>query len=137
MKRSFRLTVLFLCLTSIIFTEIALNQEKKETDKKIEEVLQKITPELITIRQDIHMHPELGFQETRTAGIVEKYFKEFGLEVRTNIGRTGVVGILRGGKPGDVVGFRGDMDALPITEETGLPYASKGKITYDGRETGY
>lgn len=123
---------IFVCICGML----AIAQSSKSTDKKIDEIVKKITLELISIRRDIHMHPELSFEEKRTAEIVAKRFREFGIKVRTNIGQTGVVGILKGEKPGAVVGFRGDMDALPITEETGLPYASKIKVTYKGKETG-
>jgi amidohydrolase len=108
----------------------------KEHDKRIQEVTKEITPDLIKIQEDIHCHPELGFQEKRTAAIVAEYFQKLGLEVRTGIGGTGVFGILRGGKPGPVIAMRGDMDALPVTEEANLPYASKVKVNKDGREVG-
>jgi amidohydrolase len=109
---------------------------EKTTDRKVEEIVKSITPSLIEIRRDIHCHPELSMQETRTAALVADYFRKLGLEVRTGIGGTGVLGILRGGKKGLVVGMRGDMDALPITEETQLPFASKEKGVRDGREVG-
>lgn len=76
------------------------------------------------LRRDFHMHPELGFQEVRTAGIVAKELNQLGLEVSTGIAETGVVAMIEGGKPGPVVLCRFDMDALPITEETGAEYAS-------------
>ncbi|NIW47969.1 MAG: amidohydrolase [candidate division Zixibacteria bacterium] len=76
-------------------------------------------------RRDFHMHPEIGFQEVRTAGIVAKELKELGIEVTTGIAKTGVVGIIEGKQPGPVVLLRFDMDALPVTEETGVEYASK------------
>jgi len=105
-------------------------------EKKIKVLSDKLTPELIDIRRDLHGHPELGLQEVRTSGIVVDYFRKLGLEVRTGYAKTGVLGILRGSKPGPVVAMRGDMDALPITEETGLPFASRVKAIVDGRETG-
>lgn len=104
--------------------------------KKVRAATDRLAGELIAIRQDIHSHPELGLQETRTSGIVADYFRKLGLEVRTGYARTGVLGILKGGKPGPVVAMRGDMDALPITEETDLPFASKVKAMVEGRETG-
>ena len=76
------------------------------------------------LRRDFHMHPELGFTEVRTAGIVAKELNALDMEVTTGIAKTGVVGMLEGGKPGPVVLIRFDMDALPVTEETGAPYAS-------------
>lgn len=105
-------------------------------EKKIRVLTDKLTPELITIRRDIHCHPELGLQEKRTSALVAEYFRKLGLEVRTGFAVTGVLGILKGGRPGPIVAMRGDMDALAITEETGLPYASKEKAVVDGREVG-
>ena len=105
-------------------------------EKRIKALSDKLAPELIDIRRDIHAHPELGLQETRTSAIVADYFRKLGLEVRPGYAKTGVLGILKGGKPGPVVAMRGDMDALPITEETDLPFASRDKTLLDGRETG-
>ena len=93
-------------------------------------------PDVIEWRRDFHAHPELGNRETRTAGVVADHLRRLGLEVRTGVGRTGVVGVLRGGKPGKVVALRADMDALPVTEETGLPFASTVRTEYNGREVG-
>ncbi|MFP3870466.1 MAG: M20 family metallopeptidase [Syntrophobacteria bacterium] len=76
------------------------------------------------LRRDFHRHPELRFEEARTAARVAEYLSSFGLEVKTGIGRTGVVGLLRGAKPGRTFAIRSDMDALPIQEETGAEYAS-------------
>ena len=78
-----------------------------------------------TMRRDFHTHPELGFQEVRTAGIVARELTALGLGVHTGVGGTGVVALLEGAKPGPVVLVRADMDALPIREETGAPYASQ------------
>jgi amidohydrolase len=77
------------------------------------------------LRRDFHRHPELGFQEFRTAGIVARELQELGLEVTTGIGKTGVVALLEGNRPGPVLMMRFDMDALPIVEETGAEYASQ------------
>ena len=79
--------------------------------------------EVIKLRRDFHMHPELGYEEYRTSKIVYDYLKDLGLEVK-KIAKTGVVGILRGKEPGKTVMLRADMDALPQKEDTGLPYAS-------------
>lgn len=105
-------------------------------DRRVEAIVQRITPSLIDIRRDIHAHPELAFEEKRTAAIVAEYFQKLGLEVRTGIARTGVLGILRGEKRGPVMAIRADMDALPITEETNLPFRSREKGTFEGREVG-
>ncbi|MFO7732324.1 MAG: amidohydrolase [Candidatus Aminicenantes bacterium] len=125
---------LTLILTAILIPAALPAQTPLE--KTIRSLTDKLTPELIAIRRDLHCHPELAYQETRTSAIVADYFRKLGLEVRTGYAKTGVLGILKGGKPGPVVAMRGDMDALPITEETGLPFASKVKTTLDGRETG-
>ncbi|HET7410129.1 MAG TPA: M20 aminoacylase family protein [Paracoccaceae bacterium] len=82
-------------------------------------------PDLTDIRRDFHAHPEIGFQEVRTSGIVAKLLTEWGVETHTGIGKTGVVGVLKGSRPGRTIGLRADMDALPIDERTNLPYASK------------
>jgi amidohydrolase len=81
--------------------------------------------ELETIRRDIHAHPELGLQEHRTADLVARKLEEWGIEVHRGVGQTGVVGVLRSGNGQATVGLRADMDALPILEATGLPYASQ------------
>lgn len=81
--------------------------------------------ELTAIRRDLHEHPELGFEEHRTAGIVAEKLRGWGIEVATGIGGTGVVGVVKGTRPGRTIGLRADMDALPIDEQTNLPYASK------------
>lgn len=93
-------------------------------------------PRMIEIRQDIHRHPELGNQERRTADLVAAELRRLGLEVRTGIAHTGVVGILRGGRPGPVVAIRADMDGLPVTEKTEVAYRSVDTVTYLGRTVG-
>lgn len=90
----------------------------------------------VTWRRDFHEHPELGNREVRTSGIIANYLRSLGMEVKTGIATTGVVGILKGGKPGPVVALRSEMDALPVTERTPVPFASKVKATYNGQEVG-
>src|SRR6202012_3164588 len=77
-----------------------------------------------------------GNHEVRTAGIIAKHLQSLGIEVKTGVATTGVVGILKGGKPGPVVALRADMDALPVTERVNLPFASKVTTNYNGAETG-
>lgn len=81
--------------------------------------------QLIAWRRDLHRHPELAFHEQRTAGVVARHLAGLGLEVQTGVGRTGVVGVLEGARDGPTVMLRFDMDALPVREETGLPFASE------------
>ncbi len=96
-----------------------------------------IESRVIAWRRDIHAHPELGNREFRTAALVAEHLRSLGLdEVRTDIAHTGVVGVLRGALPGPVVALRADMDALPVTEETGLDFASTTRTTYNGQEVG-
>lgn len=94
----------------------------------IRDLTQRIEPELIEIRRDIHAHPELGFEEVRTAGVVARELARLGISHQTQVGKTGVVGLIEGGRPGPVLAIRADMDALPIQETSGLPWAS----TYPG-----
>ncbi|WP_420472188.1 amidohydrolase [Brevundimonas sp. FT23042] len=99
---------------------------------RVEAAVEAVTPRVVDWRRDLHANPELGFAETRTAGVVADHLRSLGLEVRTGVGRTGVVGILRGGRPGRTVALRADMDALPVLEATGLPFASTATGTYMG-----
>jgi amidohydrolase len=92
-----------------------------------------IQPKVVAWRRDIHSHPELGNREVRTAKLVADHLRSLGLEVRTGVARTGVIGVLRGGRPGGVVALRADMDALPVQEQTGLPFASKVTGEYQGQ----
>ena len=93
-----------------------------------------IEEKVITWRRDIHQHPELADQETRTSRVVAEHLRTLGMEVRTGVARTGVVGVLKGGKPGRTVALRADMDALPVKEPDGLPFASKATQPYLGKE---
>lgn len=95
-----------------------------------------MTDQLTAWRHDIHQHPELSFQEVRTAKLVADHLKALGLDVRTGVGGNGVVGILRGGRPGPVVALRAEMDALPVAEQVDLAFKSTVRTTYNGVETG-
>ena len=99
---------------------------------RVEAAVEAETPRVVAWRRDLHANPELGFAETRTAALVAEHLRSLGMEVRTGVGRTGVVGILRGGRPGKTVALRADMDALPVLEATGLPFASTATGTYMG-----
>ncbi|PZX56692.1 amidohydrolase [Algoriphagus chordae] len=95
-----------------------------------------IESKVIEWRRDIHMYPELGNQETRTAKKIADHLRSLGIEVTENVAVTGVVGVLKGGKPGPTVALRADMDALPVTERNDLPFKSVNTATYNGQETG-
>lgn len=103
---------------------------------RITSLADKIEPRMIEWRRDFHAHPELGNRETRTAEIIAKHLRSLGIEVKTGVAHTGVVGLLVGGKPGPVVALRADMDGLPVTERVDLPFASKVKTQYEGQEVG-
>lgn len=91
---------------------------------QIRKRIEALGEELVALRRDFHMHPELGFQEQRTAGVVEAYLQGLGLETE-RVSTTGVVALLEGARPGPVLMLRADMDALPVTEENDLPYKSR------------
>ena len=105
---------------------------RQEADRRASEVM----PKVIAWRRDIHQHPELGNRETRTAALVAEQLRKLGYEVKTGVAHTGVVGVLKGGRPGPVVALRADMDALPVTEETDVPFASKVRTEYKGQQVG-
>ena len=104
--------------------------------QRIDQAAGQLLPKLTTWRRDLHQNPELGNREVRTSKMMADHLRALGLEVRTGVGKTGVVGVLRGGKPGPVVALRSDMDALPVTEDTGLAFASTVRADYNGRDVG-
>jgi amidohydrolase len=110
--------------------------QKENLQKKALVAADKIQQKVIDWRRDFHANPELGNREFRTAEMVAKHLRSLNIDVTTGVGKTGVVGILKGGLPGPVIALRADMDALPITERVNIPFASKIKTTYNGNETG-
>jgi amidohydrolase len=115
---------------------LAVAQSPSATRQEIDRRAMEIAPRVVAWRRDIHQHPELSFQEKRTAALVAEHLTKLGLEVKTGVGGNGVVGILRGGRPGPVVALRADMDALPVTEQVDLPFKSTVRATYNGQEVG-
>jgi amidohydrolase len=105
-------------------------------DEQIDAAAMKILPQVIEWRRQIHQHPELSNREFKTSAMIADYLKTLGLEVRTGIAKTGVVGILKGAQPGPVIGLRADMDGLPVTERVKLPFASVEKSEYNGAQVG-
>ena len=102
----------------------------------IDKAISKNLNTIIDLRHQIHQYPELGNREYKTAKLVAKHLRSLGIKVETDIAHTGVVGVLKGNKPGPVVAVRADMDALPVTEETDLPFKSTVKTTYLDKEVG-
>ena len=109
---------------------------QKTTPAAIDAAVNKIESKTIAWRRDLHQHPELGNREVRTAKIIADHLRSLGLEVKEGVAHTGVVGILKGAKPGPVIGLRADMDGLPVTERVAIPFASKEKAQYNGQEVG-
>nr|WP_238325360.1 amidohydrolase [Lunatimonas lonarensis] len=102
----------------------------------IDQKAEALEAQVIAWRRDFHQHPELGNQETRTAAIVAGHLRSLGMEVTEQVAVTGVVGVLKGGKPGPTVALRADMDALPVTERADVPFRSTQTAIYNGQEVG-
>jgi len=106
------------------------------TETQLDQAAKSLAPQVIEWRRDFHQNPELGNRETRTSQKVAEHLKALGLEVRTGIAHTGVVGVLKGGKPGPTIALRADMDALPVTEQVDLPFKSRVTSEYRGEKVG-
>lgn len=133
MKHILLLLLLLLLLAVGLSAQAQVNPKlQSKVDQQAKEMEEKV----IKWRRQLHQFPELSNRETKTAAMVAEHLKALGLEVKTGIAHTGVVGILKGGKPGPVIALRADMDALPVTERNSLPFASKEKTTFNGQETG-
>jgi amidohydrolase len=122
------LTAAMLTTTAVLHAQDPLARVQQEAAK--------ILPRIVEIRHQIHQNPELSNREEKTSAFVAGYLKDLGLEVQTGVGKYGVVAILKGGRPGPIVAVRADMDALPVTEETNLPFSSKVRTTHLGQEVG-
>lgn len=120
----------------VLLLSFAVTAFPIDMSREIDAATEKVMPHVIEWRRYIHQHPELSNREFKTAELVADQLKKFGIEVRTGIAKTGVVGILKGGQPGPVIGLRADMDALPVTERNSLPFASKETAEYNGQTVG-
>lgn len=127
----------FACVVVAIILCMSAVGQGRADDRSLEREIRKraaaVEKKLIAWRRDIHEHPELGQQETRTSHLVAEHLRRLDLDVTTGIARTGVLGVLKGAKPGPIVALRADMDALPVEEPEGLPFASKVKAEYHGQ----
>jgi amidohydrolase len=128
MKKTIFIALLF-CMKIAVSQNVNYSAAVKIAADKIEQ-------KVIDWRHDFHQNPELANRETRTAAIIAKHLQSLGLEVKTGVAVTGVVGLLKGAKPGPVIALRADMDALPVVEDNSLPFKSKVKTIYNGKETG-
>lgn len=111
----------------------AINVLAVDMSAEINAASAKVLPQVIEWRRHLHQYPELGNREFKTAEYIEKHLRRLGLEVRTKVAKTGVIGILRGGQPGATLGLRADMDGLPVAERVNLPFASREKSEYNGQ----
>ncbi|MGP1832999.1 amidohydrolase [Shewanella frigidimarina] len=130
-----RLTSVALLLSSI-FAASVYSTTTVASVPNAAELAAQVESKVIAWRRDLHQHPELSNREFRTSKVIEQHLKSLGLEVQTGIAHTGVVAILKGGKPGPLIGLRADMDALPVTEVVDLPFASKATDTYRNQTVG-
>ncbi|MFN2456760.1 MAG: amidohydrolase [Chitinophagaceae bacterium] len=125
---------IFFVSISVLLVVNANTQQNADITTYINNAANKIEQKCINWRRDIHQHPELGNREFRTANLIADHLRSLGLEVKEKVAHTGVVGILKGGKPGPVIALRADMDALPVAERNNLPFKSNVKATYNGQE---
>ena len=139
-KKQFFASLFCLMILNVGFAQMPNNAnndiKKKELKEKIDALANQVEPKVIEWRRHFHENPELSNREFKTAEKIEKHLRDLGLEVKTGIAHTGVVGILKGGKPGPTVALRADMDALPVVERVDVPFASKVKSTYNNMEVG-
>lgn len=121
------LLLLLLAFNSILAVDMS---------KEINASTTKVMPKVVEWRRHLHQYPELSNREFKTAKYVEDHLRRLGLEVKTGVAKTGVIGILKGGQPGPVIGLRADMDGLPVTERANIPFASKETAEYNGQKVG-
>jgi amidohydrolase len=129
----------FFIAAGICFYSVSLVAQTDDAVKlkeKIAAAIDKIEPRCIAWRKQIHQYPELGNREFKTAALVAAHLRSLGMDVKEKVAKTGVVGILKGAKPGPCIALRADMDALPIVEQVNVPYASKEKSNYNGQDVG-
>ena len=132
-----RVKTLLVSSVVILFTAIAPSLGAANTlNQTIAQRVTAVNDKVVAWRRDIHANPELSNREFRTSALVAQHLRSLGIEVQTGVAHTGVIGLLKGGKPGPVIALRADMDALPVVEKTGLPYASTVRGEYQGRDVG-
>ena len=128
-----------LLVSSVVILVTAIAPGLWATNTLNQTIAQRVTAvndKVVAWRRDIHANPELSNREFRTSALVAQHLRSLGIEVQTGVAHTGVIGLLKGGKPGPVIALRADMDALPVVEKTGLPYASTVRGEYQGRDVG-
>lgn len=125
---------LFAAIIAVSFVANAL--AASDLSGEIDAATTRLMPKIVEWRRHLHQYPELGNREVKTAKYIEDHLRKLGIDVRTGVAKTGVVGILKGNGPGPVIGLRADMDGLPVTERNALPFASKETAEYNGQKVG-
>lgn len=120
----------------ILFLGAAMAQMQSKLQARLDQQAKDMEAKVIEWRRHFHQYPELSNREVKTAALVAEHLKKLGIEVQTGVAKTGVIGLLKTGKPGPVIALRADMDALPVTERNSLPFASKEKAVFNDQETG-
>jgi len=129
-------TIVLVCILTLLPGALQVTRAQELLLSEADRLCAGVNEQMTAWRRDMHQHPELSNREVRTAELVAGHLRKCGMDVRTGMAHTGVVGVLRGSKAGPVVALRADMDALPVTEAVDLPFASKVKAVYNGREVG-
>jgi amidohydrolase len=136
-------SVLLVTFAAVLFAQYADTRLAAQTpapgnplSAEVERVSTEINPQVVAWRRDFHKNPELGNNEVRTAKVIADELRKLGYDVTTGVAGTGVVGVLKGGRPGPVVALRSDMDALPVTEQVDLPFKSTAKADWNGQQVG-
>jgi amidohydrolase len=126
----------FPCAFALAFSLFWATPSRALDQAQLDRLMQSADPNVLAWRRDIHANPELSNREFRTSKLVAAQLKKFGLEVETGIAHTGVVALLKGKQPGPTIALRADMDALPVTEKTDVPFRSRATSTYRGETVG-
>lgn len=126
----------FSTLLGILTVGISIAQMNSKLQVKVNQQAKEMEAKVIEWRRHFHQYPELSNREVKTAAFVADHLKRLGIDIQTGIAKTGVIGLLKTGKPGPVIALRADMDALPVTERNSLPFASKERAVFNDQETG-
>src|SRR6218665_3215930 len=117
----------------ILISLLCVAQVNPKLQTKLDQQAREMEAQVIEWRRHFHQYPELSNRETKTGAYIAEHLKKLGLEVQYPVAKTGVVGLLKTGKPGPVIALRADIDALPVTERGSLPFASREKVTFNGQ----
>ena len=136
LKTHFAFLLLAVTCSILCNAEALVRSDGPITDTEINAAIDRDTTAMIELRHQVHQHPELSNREFETSKLVAERLRALGLDVQTGIAHTGVVGVLKGAKPGPVIAVRSELDALPVTEESSLPFKSTVRTTYNDQDVG-